>query len=80
MEAAFGLYDRVMGKFFADALAQQLTQIKKHSSNKQIESYQKFLDGKEAAISIDNLSEYVYAPMFGYADRFEYYRDATLVD
>lgn len=55
-------------KFFDD--------IKKYSTPEQIASYDKILNF-EVEHNLENLDNYIFAPMFGYASAREYWQDVS---
>ena len=65
--ALYGFYNLVLGANLTKKLAPLFEDVFKFSSKEQIESYKILLE-KKVPQTLNNVDNYVVAPMFGYKD------------
>lgn len=63
-----GFYNWVLGKSLTAKLTPLFPEVMKRSTPEQIASYNRLLSG-EVSPTLNNVDEFVVAPMFGYKDR-----------
>lgn len=73
----FGFYNWILGSNLTKKLAPLFPDLYKYSNQQQIERYETLLF-KRVPQNLDNVDEYVVAPMFGYKDRNDYRRQCSV--
>lgn len=69
--SGFGLYNHVFGHSLLSKQKNNLDQVMKMSTPEQIKMYNTLLEGR-APSHLNNIDEFMVAPMFGYKDREDY--------